>query len=144
LGSDHDSWQRRQDNNSRYSVVAPGLRYRMNNLNAAIGLEQLKRFEQFKARRRAIVREYDRRLAAVRGLCLHQHDVESSCPFSYVVRVLDGRRDALSAFLRAREIETLVQFTPNHLHPAFAAQATALPTTEALYKEILTLPLFYE
>ena len=144
LGIDHDSWKRRQDKSSSYSVIAPGLRYRMNNLNAAIGLEQLKRFEQFKARRRAIVHQYDRRLADVHGLCLHQHDVETSCPFSYVVRVRNGRRDALSAFLRRREIETLVQFTPNHLHPAFAAHATVLPTTEALYGEILTLPLYYE
>jgi perosamine synthetase len=144
LGIDLDSWSRRQSDTRAYAVVAAGYRYAMNNLNAAIGLEQLKRFDQFQARRRSIVSRYDEAFAGVRGLVLHRHALESSCPFSYVLRVPGGRRDEFSAFLRRKGIETLVQFMPNHLHPAFAPYARALPTTEALYAEIVSLPLYYE
>lgn len=145
LGFESRSWTRRVEGSSAVpAVVTPGYRYHLADLNAAIGLEQLKQFPAFKARRQEIVRRYDEAFAAVPGLSLLRHDVEASCPFSYVVRVPAQRRSALRAYLTARGIETLVQFTPNHLHLAFASARTPLPVTEALHAEILSLPLYYE
>ena len=64
-------------------------------------------------------------------------------PFAYVVRIMEGRRDALARYLVSRHIGTGVHYIPNHMHPCFRT-SVALPRTEALYREVLTLPLHCE
>jgi len=145
VGMDADSWSRLHDErNWYYEVVAPGYRYHLADLNAAIGLEQLKRVEEFKARKRAIVQRYGEAFADVSELTLIVHDCAETFPFSYVIRALDGRRDAFMRHLRERGVGSSVEFIPNHLHPLFAESSERLPRTEQLYKEILTLPLYVE
>jgi perosamine synthetase len=145
VGIDADSWSRlRSERNWYYEVVAPGYRYHLADLNAAIGLEQLRRAEEFKARKRAIMRRYDEAFGDVSGLTLIVHDRAETFPFSYVIRVLDGRREALMRHLRGGGIGSSVEFIPNHLQPLFAESSGRLPRTEQLYKEILTLPFYVE
>jgi len=107
-------------------------------------LAQLERVDDFRARKQAIVGRYDEALQDQRGLSLLQRHPTETFPFFYVVRVLDGCRDAMMAHLRSRGVGTGVHYTPNHLQPAFSAFRTPLPVTEQVYEEILTLPLFYE
>jgi perosamine synthetase len=126
-----------------HTVVSPGYRYHLPNINAAIGLQQLDRLEWFQQRRQEIVGRYDAAFRELPGLTLLDHDPEA-CPFMYVVRVEGGQRDALAAFLWGREIGSGIHYVPNHLQPLFAGSGPALPVTEALYGEILTLPLFVE
>jgi dTDP-4-amino-4,6-dideoxygalactose transaminase len=127
LGMDADSWSRLHDErNWYYEVVAPGYRYHLADLNAAI------------------VQHYDEAFGDVGGLTLIVHDGAETFPFSYVIRVPDGRREALMRHLRERGIGSSVEFIPNHLHPLFAESSGRLPRTEQLYKEILTLPLYVE
>jgi perosamine synthetase len=126
------SWQ--------YRVVAHGFRYHLPDLHAAIGLAQLPKFAAFCRRRAEIVARYD----GCEGLVLLPHDLAEACPWAYVLKVLHGRRDALRAHLLARGINTLIQFIPNHLQPAFAPWRTSLPVTEQLFREIVSLPLFVE
>lgn len=144
LGIENDTWSRmKHQRNWFYHVTAPGYRYHMPNINAAIGLKQLARLEEFKARKRAIVCAYDEAFRSMGGLRLLEHDQDGAFPFSYVVRVLGGRRDQLMAHLRAREIGSGVHYVPNHLQPLFACTET-LPVTEQLFEEIVTLPLYVE
>jgi perosamine synthetase len=146
LGISRDAWSRLETACPwSYEVAGPGFRYHMSNINAAIGLEQLKRFETFRQRRREIARRYDEALAGIPGLVPREQHLAETCPFFYVVRVLDGRRDALMEHLKQCDIMTAVHYIPNHLHRAFAARPRAsLPVAEQLVKEILTLPLFCE
>ena len=145
LGITRDTWSRRETAHPwSYDVAGPGFRYHMSNLNAAIGLEQIKRFEAFRERRRAIARRYDEAFAEVPGLVLREQHLAETCPFFYVVRVMDGRRDALMSHLKEAGIMTGIHYLPNHLHQVFAQRRTSLPTAERLGEEILTLPLFYE
>jgi perosamine synthetase len=145
LGIDNDTWARyRNQRRWAYQVVTPGFRYHLSNINAAIGLAQLKRFDQYRARKRAIVRRYDEAFRAMEGLALIDHNLEETFPFFYIVRVLSGRRDAMADHLKERGVGTGVHYIPNHLHPLFSDQTRSLPRTERLYKEILTLPLYYE
>jgi dTDP-4-amino-4,6-dideoxygalactose transaminase len=145
LGIDNDTWSRyRNERNWFYEVVTPGYRYHMSNINAAIGLEQLKRFDKFKTRKQAIVEIYDQSLAGVAGLALIQHNLSETFPFFYIVRVLNGRRDQLMQHLKEKGIGTGVHYIPNHIQPLFAEFRTSLPVTEQLYEEIMTLPLYYE
>lgn len=145
VGLETDSWSRLTGERPWfYRVVEPGYRYYMSNLNAAIGLAQLDRMEEFRARKRAIVRRYEEAFSATEGLTVVRHDLKDVFPFNYVVRVDGGRRDALMRHLRERGIGTTIQFIPNHMQPVFAPFARPLPVTERLYEEILTLPLYVE
>lgn len=145
LGIDADTWSRRNaDRPWHCDVTERGYRYHLSNVNAAIGLEQLKRFDAFKHRRQQIARRYDEAFAEVPGLTLRQQHLDRTCPFFYVIRVHNGRRDELMKFLKDRGIGSGVHYIPNHLHSAFAKPRVALPVAERLYEEMLTLPLFYE
>jgi dTDP-4-amino-4,6-dideoxygalactose transaminase len=66
----------------------------------------------------------------------------------FVVRVPDGKRDALRAHLKEREIETEVYYpTPLHLQPCFAKlgyRAGDLPEAERACAEVLALPVHSE
>lgn len=145
LGIDNDTWARYRNQRSwAYQVVTPGWRYHLSNINAAIGLAQLKRFDQYRSRKREIVRRYDDVFRTIEGLGVIEHHLADTFPFFYIVRVLSDRRDALVNHLKERGVATGVHYIPNHLHPLFSDQKRSLPLTERLYREIVTLPLYYE
>ena len=145
LGIDTDTWSRyRNERSWTYEVVTQGYRYHLSNINAAIGLEQLKRIENFHAKKQAVVARYDQAFSNLGGLALLRRNLDESFPFFYVVRVLDGRRDALMAFLKDAGVGSGVHYVPNHLQPFFSEFRVSLPVTERVCEEILTLPLYYE
>ena len=135
---DASSWKERS---GRFDVATLGFRCHMSNINAAIGLAQLRKVDGFIARRREICRKYDSAFAGIPGLQLLRIDYNECAPHIYVVRVKGKRRDELLAFLKEREIETLINYIPNHLHSYFHQDGLVLPETERAYQEILTLPL---
>ena len=150
LGIDRGGWARLAapaDGSSRgawgYSVTAPGFRYHLPNLNAALGLAQLERRDTMRDRKQQVVMRYDEAFQNQEGLALVTHDLDHTFPFFYVVRVLDGRRDALMDHLALRGVGSGVHYPPNHLQPLFATRGQlSLPQTERLFGEIVTLPLF--
>lgn len=145
LGISNDTWNRyRGERNWFYEVVTPGYRYHLPNINAAIGLEQLKRMDVFRARKQAIVTQYDSAFKSAPGIALIKHDLNETFPFFYIIRVLNGKRDALMRYLKDKGIGTGVHYIPNHIQPLFSDYRTSLPVTERLYEEILTIPLYYE
>lgn len=125
----------------QFGVATQGFRYHMSNINAAIGLTQLKKADSFIARRREICRQYEQALQDLPGLERLRIDYCQAAPHIYVIRVRDGKRDALMQFLKDRDIETGINYVPNHLHEYFASNGLRLPETERAYREILTLPL---
>jgi perosamine synthetase len=142
LGIDKDTWHRYQNRRSWfYEVVTPGFRYHMSNINAAIGLVQLKQIDTFIAARQRIVAAYDEALVRLPGLRLLDHGRQETAPFCYIVRVRDGRRDALLDFLDGRGVGAGVHYIPNHLQPLFKTD-DRLPITEEAFGEILSLPLY--
>jgi len=145
LGITRDIWSRQAtDRPWFYEVVERGLRTPLPNLNAALGLVQLRRLEEFRAKRLATVREYNRAFRRLPGLMTIEHDVEGVFPFNYTLRIPNRRRDALVEYLRQRGIGTSVHFIPCHLQPLFAAGKPRLPVTEAVWQEVLDLPLYTE
>ncbi len=142
LGIVQDPWTRRLNRQPwAYDVTGPGYRYRLGNLNAAIGLVQLDRLDEIRARKREIVKRYDEAFADCPGVVLPDRRGEETLPFLYVIRVLDGRRDALLDHLAERSVQGWVHFTPNHFQPAFAEYRVPLPVTEAVFGEVVSLPL---
>lgn len=116
----------------------------MSNINAAIGLAQLKKADHFIARRREICRTYDKSFQGVSCIKKLPIDYDVVAPHIYVVRVLEGRRDELSLFLKDRDIETGVAYIPNHFHSFYREEGLVLPETEKVFEEIISLPLHFE
>lgn len=145
VGLTEDSWDRRLRTDGAFPEVrSAGYRYRMSDLNAAIGLVQLSRMEELRLCKVEVVRRYDDAFASLDGLELLDRGPHRIFPFNYAVRVVDGRRDELMAFLRDRGIRSTVHFPPNHLQPAFRDYRTQLPVTERYCRETISLPLFAE
>ncbi|MFV2056709.1 MAG: DegT/DnrJ/EryC1/StrS family aminotransferase [Thiohalomonadales bacterium] len=145
IGIDKDSRLIKSHSKSwKYEVVSSGYRYLMSNINAAIGLVQLKKFAAFKDRKHLIVNRYNEAFSEVPEITPLQQNLDETFPFSYVIRASSTHRDSLITHLKQNGIDSTIQFTPNHLQPAFSQYHTDLPTTEGLFSEILTIPLFYE
>jgi perosamine synthetase len=142
LGMAADGWNRQATGAAGgHHVRSRGWRCHLPNINAAIGLVQLGRLDAFRARKQAIVARYDAALAGLAGLERVTRPRPDWVPFTYVVRVPGGQRDALAAHLRARGVGTAIEYTPNHLQPAFERYHAPLPVTERIYGEMLSLPL---
>jgi dTDP-4-amino-4,6-dideoxygalactose transaminase len=125
-----------------FDVKMPGFRYHMSNLNAALGLAQLRRFEQDLAPvRKARARQYQRGLQGTPQIALFPDDFDEIVPHVYPIRVLHGKRDAVRDHLLAQDIEVGLHYYPNHLHSLFQVDGPSLPRTEQLHRELLTLPL---
>lgn len=145
LGIDKDSWTRYKAEQSwYYEVTTQGYRYHMSNINAAIGLAQLRKLDRFVERKRKIVRLYDQHLGSMHGMSLLKGDREETAPFCYMIRVHEGKRNDLIEHLNTRSIGSGVHYIPNHLQPFFKKYSTSLPVTEKVWREIITLPLYYD
>lgn len=126
-----------------YEVKTQGFRYHMSNINAAIGLAQLRKIDTFISRRREICRRYDSAFKEIPAISCLEINYDEVAPHIYVIRVKDGRRDGLMDYLKNLDIETGINYIPNHLHPFYANKTVSLPETEKAYQEILTLPLHF-
>ena len=118
-----------------------GFNLRFNEVQAAVGRVGLRRLDAMNDRRRALAARYR---AALTGLPLalpeeraHAHHVYHL----FVVRT--DRRSALAAWMKERSIQTGIHYpVPSHRQPAVEnLGAAALPVTERIVDEILTLPL---
>jgi aminotransferase len=113
-----------------------------NDVSASVGLAQLEKLEVNQARRRELWERYQKALAHVSWLCrpADPEPDERHSYFTYLVRVLDGRRDALARHLLDREIYSTLRFQPLHLSTLYGNGAR-LPVSERLAEEGLNLPL---
>ncbi|MDB4979597.1 MAG: hypothetical protein JWM82_349 [Myxococcales bacterium] len=131
---------------ARMRHVAIGGNFRLDELQAALLRVKLPHLPRWTERRRAHARLYR---AALAGLPLRLPPDDAGCVWNqFVVRVGDGRRDALSRALAARRIATAIYYpTPLHLQPALAGlghRAGAFPEAEAAAGDVLALPVAAE
>jgi len=144
LGVERDTERRYAAERSwTFDVHHQGYRYHMSNVMAAIGRTQLAKLDRFVERRRALVERYRAAFRGLNGLLTLALDWAEIVPHIFVVRVLDGRRDALGTWLASRGIETGFHYQPNHRLSLFAS-GDRLPVSERLADELLTLPLHTE
>ena len=149
IGSDHR--QREKVGSWFYEMVDLGYNYRLSDVQCALGLSQLRKLDQWLARRRTIAAQYDaafRELSAIRPLVVLP-GVEHAYHL-YVIQLdmkqLQTSRAEVFAALRAEGIGVNVHYIPVHLHPYYREnQGTAAglcPRAEAAYERILSLPMF--
>lgn len=141
LGIDRDTWNRYKHKRSWfYSVKETGFRYHMSNINAAIGLVQLRKMGSFIKERCEIARCYDSGLGGTKNIQIIERDYLKVAPFNYTV--LAEKRDALMSYLERSGITTGINYMPNHIQPIFRSKKISLPNTEYLYGKIISLPLY--
>jgi dTDP-4-amino-4,6-dideoxygalactose transaminase len=125
-----------------YDIKSIGFRYHMANLHAAVGLAQLSKVDQIIESRRASCRYYNRHLKKIPGIVAPQTDFDDITPFLYYIRVPADRRDAVRTFLGEQGIDTGVHWQPGHWFTLLKdCRRDALPVTEQVASEILSLPL---
>lgn len=144
LGVEKDTEKRYTGQRSwEFDVTAQGWRYHMSNIMAAIGLEQIRAFAQMAESRQRLACHYDELLRNHPRIQLMPRDYDVVVPHIYVVR-LKGvpDRKLLQARLLERGIQTGIHYQPNHELSFYAAStALPLPVTDAVFPELLTLPL---
>ena len=152
-GITRDAWNRYGRRGSPdYEVVALGFKYNMTDLQAALGLTQLARLEEFIEARTRIASWYAEALRSIPG-------VEMLEPVRYPARhawhllvvrlqleVIEIGRDAVMEELLAANIGVGLHFKALHLHRLYREQLAlrpdALPHATSASERILSLPLF--
>jgi dTDP-4-amino-4,6-dideoxygalactose transaminase len=125
-----------------------GFNYRMTDIHAAIGIEQMKRLDGILARRRALAQRYTEALTELPGVQPPFVPSWAEPNFqSYAIRLTNDfpveRNEALAALLR-RGIAGRRGIMTSHREPAYGRDGTylSLPITEAASDEVLLLPLY--
>ena len=122
-GINRDVWDRFSTGASwEYDVVAPGFKYNMPDINAALGIHQLKKVELFREKRERIAKIYYEELGEIPGLILPRlHcDMKDHSWYIFVVLIDRGRtksgigRDEFIAEMTKRNIGTSVHYKPLH------------------------------
>ncbi len=150
-GMSRDAWRRYTAAGSwRYDVAYPGFKYNMTDINAALGLVQLKKMEQFRAAREAIAARYSdcfRDVSEVE-VPVAQPEVVHAWHL-YVLRLRPSARitrDRLIEALKQRGIGSSQHFIPIHMHSyyqdAFGVRAEQFPVASAAAACSLSLPLY--
>jgi dTDP-4-amino-4,6-dideoxygalactose transaminase/dTDP-4-dehydrorhamnose 3,5-epimerase-like enzyme len=144
LGVEKDTQRRYSGERSwEFDVTEQGWRYHMSNVMAAIGIEQLKRFPALAAARQSLARHYDSQLMGHPRIHPLPRDYTTVVPHLYVVRIAGLKdRKALQHTLLERGIQTGIHYQPNHMLSRYRMEGgAALPVTDAVFPELLSLPL---
>jgi UDP-4-amino-4,6-dideoxy-N-acetyl-beta-L-altrosamine transaminase len=132
-----------------YQQIDLGFNYRMTEIQAALGLSQLERLDEFVATRHAIARRYDDWLAALPVVTPWQHPDGHSGLHLYVIRLKlpEIRRSHRQVFegMRAGGVGVNLHYIPVHLQPYHLRRGTRpgqYPEAERYYAEAMSLPMF--
>jgi len=135
-----------------YEIVAPGFKYNMSDIMAAIGVHQFAKMEQFAQQREAIAQQYAHGLV---GLPLKTPELQYPCDSQhswhlYVLQLaleqLDFDRDRFIELMAEQGVGTSVHFIPLHLQPywrdRYQFQPTDFPVAYDVYQRAVSLPIY--
>ncbi len=127
-------------NDWRYEMRELGYNYRMTDVQASLGISQLKRLDDFKKRRREIVDYYNENLGLKH---LIEKDFSNACFHLYPVLVEDRRKFYFDA--RAVGLNLQVHYIPVHTQPYYQELGYKwgdYPNAEDYYNHTISLPLY--
>ena len=151
-GMSRDAWKRYTEEGSwYYEVLEPGYKYNMTDIQAALGIHQLRRLDGFISRRREIASIYDDALSGLSEIILPARLPGRDHTFHlYPIRLVASRlrlnRSEVIGQLRTRNIGASVHFIPLHRHPyyrqRYGYRPQQFPVAEDIYAGLLSLPLY--
>jgi len=132
-----------------YQQIELGFNYRMTDLQAALGISQMQRLDEFIARRHALAERYDNKLAAFPIVTPWQHPDSYSGRHLYVIRlktelITKSHREVFEA-LRAADIGVNVHYIPVYRQPYYenlGFKPGHCPEAEHYYSEAISLPMY--
>ena len=151
-GISKDAWKRYTNEGSwYYEVHYPGYKYNLTDIAAAIGIEQLKKCDEFWEARQRIAMNYAKAFADLQEIEIPtcRNDVQHAWHL-FVIQLnlerLKINRNQFVEALREKEIGTSVHFIPLHLHPyyrdKFGYKPEDFPNASAAFERIISLPIF--
>jgi dTDP-4-amino-4,6-dideoxygalactose transaminase len=152
-GMDRDAWKRYSAAGSpHWYVTEPGYKYNMTDIQAAVGLHQLDRSEDFNRRRAQIVQAYDEAFRGLPGFLRPDYGASDRMGNNHLyIVVLDTSRlridrDGMLDALKQEGIGTGIHFLPVHFHPfyrkKYGLKDRDLPLASDRGRRILSLPLY--
>lgn len=150
-GMSKEAWKRYADKgNWKYQVLRLGYKYNISDINSALGLAQLRRFDTLQRARRRVVGWYRKYLRDVEELSLPQERQGTTHAWHlYIVRLRHGGesyRNSLIERLKDHGVGTSVHFIPLYLQPYFQQRfqlsTQDFPNATAHYQQAITLPLY--
>jgi len=150
-GMSRDAYKRYSAEGSwYYEVILPGFKCNLTDIQASLGIHQLKKLPAFQKRRRAIIEAYNRAFSIIPEIRIptERPAVESAWHL-YVIRLdletLNIDRNRFIEELKVRKIGTSVHFIPVHLHPyyrdKYGYKPEDFPVAYENYRRIISLPL---
>jgi len=130
---------------SKYIHELVGYNFRFNEIQAAIGRVELRNIDKLNEHRRRVASRYNERLA---GVVRTPRDREWAYAVYHMYVIRTDQRDALATYLQSKGISAGIHYpVANHQQPAITkmySDLPKLPKTEAVVKEILSLPIYGE
>ena len=131
-----------------YEQLNLGLNYRMNDVQAALGLSQMDRLEEFIEKRRVIAKRYDELLKDSIIEIPHQHPDTNSSWHLYIIRLKKNRnithRQLFERF-RAAGVQVNIHYIPIYRQPYYqdlGFTAHEFDQAEKYYEEAISIPIF--
>jgi perosamine synthetase len=151
-GLTHDAWSRYSEGGSwDYRIAAPGFKYNLTDIAAAMGIHQLARSEQMRSERESVARLYLQELRSVAEIELPPDPPDRIhswhlFPIKLKLQNLSIDRNAFIEELKRAGIGCSVHWRPLHLHPyyheTFGWSPKDLPIASAVWKRLISLPIF--
>jgi len=149
-GLSHDAWGRYAGGPWDYRIVAPGFKYNLTDMAAALGLRQLARADALRDAREALAMRYRAALAGVDTLELPPVNPDRLhawhlFPIRLKLDRLRADRNQILDELKKEGVGCSVHWRPLHLHPyyeEFGWRREHLPAASALWERLISLPMF--
>jgi UDP-4-amino-4,6-dideoxy-N-acetyl-beta-L-altrosamine transaminase len=131
-----------------YEMQLLGYNYRLTDIQAALGLSQLKKLDGFTQKRRVVAEEYAKLFEGNQYFDVPvERDYARSCWHLYPIRLKDeyvGRKKSLFEKLRSEGLGVQVHYIPVYLHPYYRSLGYAeglCPAAEDFYRRELSIPI---
>lgn len=149
-GFNRDAWDRYNSPKAAwyYEIVAPGYKYNMPDVAAAMGIHQLAKCESFAKRRNEMAAVYFRELAGLDGIDLPfvERPEDRHAWHLFILQMREQWRDVFFEKMQALGIGCSVHFIPLHLHPywrdRYGFAPDSFPSATKAFRRALSLPLY--
>ena len=133
-----------------YEQIMLGYNYRITDIQAALIVSQMKKLDQFKARRKQIVKMYDEAFAQIPEIIVQKEIAESdTCRHLYIIRLdlekLSCTRREFFDAMSAENVQCQIHYVPVYWFPyyqKFGYKKGLCPVAEKVYKGIMSIPLY--
>lgn len=133
-----------------YQQIMLGYNYRITDIQAALGISQLTRLDEFIARRRELAHRYNEALKGLPVVLPRQHPDCVSAFHLYVIRLKLGETSkthrAIFEALQGKGIGVNLHYIPVHTQPyyqQFGFKWGDFPEAENYYREAISIPMYY-